>query len=101
MKKIRFLKEGRFRRKMWMVIAVTVVKVVTGDVEEGACSTVKVNTDGETGPLLKLVKLTKSGLLLFVFGKSVSPDVVGIVLRIVQSGESGSSASLLSLVQLV
>ncbi|KAL6189745.1 hypothetical protein ACLB2K_036147 [Fragaria x ananassa] len=66
-----------------------------GDVEEGACSTVKVDTDGERGPLLKLVKLTKSGLLLFVFGKSVSPDVVGIVSRIVQSVESGSSGSLL------
>ncbi|XP_004297793.1 PREDICTED: uncharacterized protein LOC101308960 isoform X1 [Fragaria vesca subsp. vesca] len=66
-----------------------------GDVEEGACSTVKVDTDGERGPLLKLVKLTKSGLLLFIFGKSVSPDVVGIVSRIVQSVESGSSGSLL------
>lgn len=69
--------------------------VAGGDVEEGACSHVMVDTDGETGPLLKLVKLTKSGLLLFIFGKNVSPDVVGIVSKIVQSVESGSSGSLL------
>ncbi|XP_024193750.1 uncharacterized protein LOC112197355 isoform X1 [Rosa chinensis] len=69
--------------------------VAGGDVEEGACSHVMVDTDGETGPLLKLVKLTKSGLLLFIFGKNVSPDVVGIVSKIVKSVESGSSGSLL------
>lgn len=66
-----------------------------GDVEEGPSSPVKVDTDGDTGPLLKLVKLTKSGLLLFIFAKNISPNVVEIVSKIVRSVESGSSGSLL------
>lgn len=66
-----------------------------GDVEEGPSSPVKVDTEGDTGPLLKLVKLTKSGLLLFIFAKNISPNVVEIVSKIVRSVESGSSGSLL------
>lgn len=71
------------------------VITVAGDVEEGPSSPVKVDTDGDTGPLLKLVKLTKSGLLLFIFAKNISSNVVEIVSKILRSVESGSSGSLL------
>lgn len=40
-----------------------------------------------------LVKLTRSGLLLFTFPQNASPDTVGIVANIIQSLESGSISS--------
>ncbi|VVA16426.1 PREDICTED: glycogen/starch/alpha-glucan phosphorylase [Prunus dulcis] len=39
-------------------------------------SPAKMDGEGDTSPLLSLVKLTKSGLLLFTFPKSTSRDVV-------------------------
>lgn len=42
---------------------------------------------------LSLVRLTRSGLLLFVFPSSDSPDAVDIVSKIMCSLESGSLAS--------
>ncbi|KAL6275515.1 hypothetical protein ACE6H2_019116 [Prunus campanulata] len=50
---------------------------MTDDLQNGPpLSPAKVNGEGDTSPLLSLVKLTKSGLLLFTFPKSTSPDVV-------------------------
>ena len=53
----------------------------------------KADAEGDTSTLLSLVKLTKSGLLLFTFPKSTSPDVVDIVSKIMHSVESGSCDS--------
>lgn len=53
----------------------------------------KVDAEGDTSPLLSLVKLTKSGLLLFTFPKNTSPDVVDTVSKIMHSVESGSCGS--------
>ncbi|CAB4312364.1 unnamed protein product [Prunus armeniaca] len=50
---------------------------MTDDHQNGPpLSPAKVDGEGDTSPLLSLVKLTKSGLLLFTFPKSTSPDVV-------------------------
>ncbi|PQM40250.1 hypothetical protein Pyn_40926 [Prunus yedoensis var. nudiflora] len=48
---------------------------MTDDLQNGPpLSPAKVHGEGDTSPLLSLVKLTKSGLLLFTFPKSTSPD---------------------------
>ncbi|KAJ0538887.1 putative THUMP domain-containing protein [Helianthus annuus] len=67
--------------------------VVAGakEVPEGSCvSTTKSDANTETLNPLSLVKLTRSGLLLFTFSNDHSPDVVDIVSNIMQSLESGS-----------
>lgn len=64
------------------------------DVQEGPpLPPAKVDAEGDTSPLLSLVKLTKSGLLLFTFPKNTSPDVVDTVSKIMHSVESGSCGS--------
>ncbi|KAF5795377.1 putative THUMP domain-containing protein [Helianthus annuus] len=61
------------------------------EVPEGSCvSTTKSDANTETLNPLSLVKLTRSGLLLFTFSNDHSPDVVDIVSNIMQSLESGS-----------
>ncbi|KAM0043455.1 putative THUMP domain-containing protein [Helianthus debilis subsp. tardiflorus] len=61
------------------------------EVPEGSCvSTTKSDANTETSNPLSLVKLTRSGLLLFTFSNDHSPDVVDIVSNIMQSLESGS-----------
>lgn len=49
----------------------------------------KKETNVECSLVLSLVKLTRSGILLFTFPKDSSPDTVDIVSNIVQSLESG------------
>lgn len=50
------------------------------------------NTDAivENGHVLSLVKLTRSGLLLFVFPRNNSVDTVDVVSQIIRSLQSGS-----------
>ena len=50
----------------------------------------KAETDTEGVPGLSLVKLTRSGLLLFTFPKNTLPNTVDIVSNIIQALESGS-----------
>lgn len=56
-------------------------------------SPAKVDAEGDANPLLSLVKLTKSGLLLFTFRRNTSPDVVDTVSKIIQAVESKSVGS--------
>lgn len=44
----------------------------------------------ENGHVLSLVKLTRSGLLLFVFPRNNSVDTVDVVSQIIRSLQSGS-----------
>ncbi|XP_076905953.1 uncharacterized protein LOC143573063 [Bidens hawaiensis] len=61
------------------------------EVPEGSClSTPKSDTNTETTNPLSLVKLTRSGLLLFTFSSDRCPDVVDIVSNIMKSLDSGS-----------
>ncbi|KAI3817086.1 hypothetical protein L1987_10873 [Smallanthus sonchifolius] len=61
------------------------------EVPEGSCSSSpKSDANKETSNPLSLVKLTRSGLLLFTFSNDHFPDVVDIVSNIMQSLESGS-----------
>ncbi|KAJ7942735.1 Mitochondrial pyruvate carrier 1 [Quillaja saponaria] len=55
----------------------------------------KPDTGIDRAPGLSLVKLTRSGLLLFTFPRTKSPDTVAIVSNIIQSLQSGSSSSLI------
>ncbi|CAI9096844.1 OLC1v1033073C2 [Oldenlandia corymbosa var. corymbosa] len=50
-------------------------------------------SDNETSSFLSLVKLIRSGLLLFIFPKDNGPAVVDIVSKIIESRESGSLKS--------
>ncbi|XP_010475760.1 PREDICTED: uncharacterized protein LOC104755119 [Camelina sativa] len=83
-------------------------KLCAQEIEEGEEKTVPLENDGlqETGgnpnvedpklaneehnSLMSLVKLTKSGLLLFTFPVENSPDTTSIVSRVFQSMESGA-----------
>ncbi|KAI7758204.1 hypothetical protein M8C21_027669 [Ambrosia artemisiifolia] len=61
------------------------------EVPEGSClSTPKSDANTGTPHPLSLVKLTRSGLLLFTFSNDRCPNVVNIVSNIMQSLESGS-----------
>ncbi|KAL4289222.1 hypothetical protein AHAS_Ahas19G0364600 [Arachis hypogaea] len=53
----------------------------------------RAETDAEGVPGLSLVKLTRSGLLLFTFPEDALPDTVDIVSNIIQAYESGSVKS--------
>lgn len=60
----------------------------------GTClSPVIPDTNLDRGPVLSLVKLTRSGLLLFTFPRNTLADTVGIVSNIMESVESGISKS--------
>uniref|UniRef100_A0A5B7BV11 Uncharacterized protein n=1 Tax=Davidia involucrata TaxID=16924 RepID=A0A5B7BV11_DAVIN len=61
--------------------------------EDSRLSSSKSDTDEERSPVLSLVKLTRSGLLLFTFPRNNSPEVVNIVSNIIHSLESGSLSS--------
>ncbi|CAI9754623.1 unnamed protein product [Fraxinus pennsylvanica] len=65
----------------------------SGKLQESSAS--PVDSDISVGKVedLSLVKLTRSGLLLFTFRRNISPPVVDIVANIIQSLESGSSKS--------
>lgn len=61
---------------------------------EGSCTpSVKEETDVGVTDVLSLVKLIRSGLLLFIFHKDHSHDVANTVAKIMQSLESGSLKS--------
>ncbi|KAI3730466.1 hypothetical protein L1987_61636 [Smallanthus sonchifolius] len=61
------------------------------EVPEGSCSSSpKSDANTEKPNPLSLVKLTRSGLLLFTFSNDHCPDVVDTVSNIMQSLESGS-----------
>ncbi|KAF7809381.1 uncharacterized protein G2W53_036124 [Senna tora] len=65
-----------------------------GKLPEGTClSPAKAETNNGRVSDLSLVKLTRSGLLLFTFPRDALPDTVGIVSKIIQSLESGSVSS--------
>ncbi|KAA8529922.1 hypothetical protein F0562_034474 [Nyssa sinensis] len=65
-----------------------------GKLSEDSClSSAKSDTNEERSPVLSLVKLTRSGLLLFTFPRNNSPEVVNIVSNIIHSVESGSLSS--------
>nr|POE52614.1 hypothetical protein CFP56_35067 [Quercus suber] len=51
------------------------------------------DTNLDSGHVLSLVKLTRSGLLLFTFPRNTPADTVGIVSNIMESVESGISKS--------
>ncbi|KAL1295785.1 hypothetical protein AAHE18_19G237000 [Arachis hypogaea] len=51
----------------------------------------RAETDAEGVPGLSLVKLTRSGLLLFTFPEDALPDTVDIVSNIIQAYESGTN----------
>ncbi|KAL4358215.1 hypothetical protein AHAS_Ahas09G0264400 [Arachis hypogaea] len=53
----------------------------------------RAETDAEGVPGLSLVKLTRSGLLLFTYPEDALPDTVDIVSNIIQAYESGSVKS--------
>lgn len=55
--------------------------------------TSRVDTYRNRDPVLSLVKLTRSGLLLFTFPRDTPADTVGIVSNIMESLESGISRS--------
>ncbi|KAK4597040.1 hypothetical protein RGQ29_014878 [Quercus rubra] len=60
----------------------------------GTClSPVMPDTNLERGHVLSLVKLTRSGLILFTFPRNTPADTVGIVSNIMESLESGISKS--------
>lgn len=66
----------------------------TGTISEGSClSSLKSNANADRHDALSLVKLTRSGLLLFTFPRDSSPNVVGILSTILQSLGSGSLKS--------
>lgn len=66
---------------------------MAGDLSDGtSLSTANVDV-GEKSPALSLVKLTRSGLLLFTLPRSSCHDTVGIVANIVQSLETRSTSS--------
>ena len=56
-------------------------------------SLAKIDTMEERNSVLSLVKLTRSGLLLFTSTRGTSFDTVNIVSEIVQSLESAGSSS--------
>lgn len=61
------------------------------EISEFSClSPPKSDANTEKSHPLSLVKLTRSGLLLFTFSRADCPDVVDIVSKIMQSLESGS-----------
>lgn len=61
--------------------------------DEHVKGTSVISTKGETrvekSSPISLVKLTRSGLVLFTFTKDISPDTVYIVSDIIQSLEAG------------
>ncbi|XP_050275702.1 uncharacterized protein LOC126717826 isoform X2 [Quercus robur] len=60
----------------------------------GTClSSVMPDTNLDRGHVLSLVKLTRSGLLLFTFPRNTPADTVGVVSNIMESVESGISKS--------
>ncbi|KAK9277077.1 hypothetical protein L1049_006616 [Liquidambar formosana] len=68
-------------------------KNAAGKLEDTSLSPAKTDTNVESGPVLSLVKLTRSGLVLFTFPTNDSLDTVDIVSNIIQSLESGSLRS--------
>ncbi|KAF5449956.1 hypothetical protein F2P56_030349 [Juglans regia] len=61
---------------------------------KGICSSpARVDINLEEGPILSLVKLTRSGLLLFTFPRNSAADTVSTVSNIMDSFESGTSKS--------
>ncbi|XP_041012730.1 uncharacterized protein LOC121256137 isoform X3 [Juglans microcarpa x Juglans regia] len=61
---------------------------------KGICSSpARVDINLEEGPILSLVKLTRSGLLLFTFPRNSAADTVRTVSNIMDSFESGTSKS--------
>ncbi|KAM7487848.1 hypothetical protein LguiB_025332 [Lonicera macranthoides] len=72
----------------------TFISSDSGPFSEGSClSPLKSDGNVEKADVLSLVKLTRSGLLLFTFPRDSSPDVVRIVSNIIKSLESGSLKS--------
>jgi hypothetical protein len=68
--------------------------MMTGKHSKGIClSPAGVDTNLNRDPVLSLVKLTRSGLLLFTFPRDTPADTVGIVSNIMESLESGISKS--------
>ncbi|PSR84881.1 Checkpoint protein like [Actinidia chinensis var. chinensis] len=61
--------------------------------EDSCMSSTKSNTNVERSPTFSLVKLTRSGLLLFTALENDSPDLVDVVSKIFCSLESGSLSS--------
>ncbi|KAI4357336.1 hypothetical protein L6164_001292 [Bauhinia variegata] len=62
-----------------------------GKIPEGTClNPGKAEKNIERVPGLSLVKLTRSGLLLFIFPRNTLHDTVDVVSKIIQSLESGS-----------
>lgn len=67
---------------------------MTGKLPQATClSSTKAEIITGTVSDLSLVKLTRSGLLLFTFPRNALPDTVGIVSNIIQSLESGNVSS--------
>lgn len=68
--------------------------MMTGKHSKSIClSPAGVDTNLNRDPVLSLVKLTRSGLLLFTFPRDTPADTVGIVSNIMESLESGISKS--------
>lgn len=68
--------------------------MMTGKPSKGICSSpARVDINLEEGPILSLVKLTRSGLLLFTFPRNSASDTVSTVSNIMDSFESGTSKS--------
>lgn len=66
--------------------------MMTGNPSIGTRSSpARVDTNLEEDPVLSLVKLTRSGLLLFTFPRNSAADTVNIVSNIMDSFESGTS----------
>ncbi|KAI3902751.1 hypothetical protein MKW92_022052, partial [Papaver armeniacum] len=61
--------------------------------ERAITSSPKMDVIEEKG-IISLIKLTRSGLLLFTFPRSCSPDTVDIVLKIFESLGSGNLKAL-------
>ncbi|WOH15666.1 hypothetical protein DCAR_0935209 [Daucus carota subsp. sativus] len=90
------------RRKVFITetdeVSVNCVETKSADIDEklfeGSCApSVKEETDVGVTHVLSLVKLIRSGLLLFIFHKDHSHDVANTVAKIMQSLESGSLKS--------
>lgn len=60
--------------------------------EETSLISTKSEASVEKSSPISLVKLTRSGLLLFTFTKDISPDTVYIVSDIIQSLEAGTKS---------
>ncbi|KAL5554156.1 hypothetical protein UlMin_041557 [Ulmus minor] len=66
----------------------------TNDLSNGnSTSSAKIDTVEERNHVLSLVKLTKSGLVLFTFARGTCLDTVSILSDVINSLESGSSSS--------